>query len=271
MEQHAKGCKLSSTDIRDYKVKAPGKEIKLPESFKWGLENVTIKDQGSVCSCVAHASSSILEFHNHNKNALSTNFIYGFEEAYEPGMSLRMACEIMMKYGDPSLPKCPGNYERPYAHGHFLRYINQSDLAVKQASTIKSYYMCADEEAIKYAIYTYGPVLAGVDFPTDYTLDRTGNIRFNKAALKQEYHAIMIYGWDKTGFWCVNSWGKSWGKNGCFHFNYGNGMLKEARALVPGKFELQKDKYLVTTKAADSKNINIVYKMINKVLNIFKN
>ena len=46
-------------------------------------------------------------------------------------MSLRMACEIMMKYGDPSLPKCPGNYERPYAHGHFLRYINQSDLAVK--------------------------------------------------------------------------------------------------------------------------------------------
>ena len=40
---------------------------------------------------------------------------------------------------------------------------------------------------------------------------------------------------------------------------------------MPCKFELQKDKYLVTTKAADSKNINIVYKMINKVLNIFKN
>ena len=40
----AKGCKLSPTDIRDYKVKAPGKEIKLPESFKWGLEDVTIKD-----------------------------------------------------------------------------------------------------------------------------------------------------------------------------------------------------------------------------------
>ena len=40
--------------------------------------------------------------------------------------------------------------------------------------------MCADEDAVKYAIYTYGPVLAGVDFPTDYTLDRTGNIRLYK-------------------------------------------------------------------------------------------
>ena len=27
--------------------------------------------------------------------------------------------------------------------------------------------MCADEDAVKYAIYTYGPVLAGVDFPTE--------------------------------------------------------------------------------------------------------
>ena len=77
MELYNYGCALSPFDSRDYKVSATKEQ--LPETFELDFSNVKVKNQGQVSSCVAHAMSTILEYHAHNTNELSTNFIQNGE------------------------------------------------------------------------------------------------------------------------------------------------------------------------------------------------
>ena len=112
------GCKLSPRDVRDFKIKAmPAGAAPLPEEYICDL-NINVKNQKSVSSCVAHAISSILEYHAKGKYELSTNFIYGAQNAVcgrseGKGMFLRDACKIVTGYGDMLLDDCPGNTETP--------------------------------------------------------------------------------------------------------------------------------------------------------------
>ena len=71
------GCKPSPKDLRDYKIaNLSQRNITYPEHFI--LDNLPqIKNQTTVNSCVAHAMSSILEYHDKSVHTLSTNFIYG--------------------------------------------------------------------------------------------------------------------------------------------------------------------------------------------------
>ena len=78
MEVLSLGCKLSPVDLRDYKICAGAQ---LPDSFELDFSDIKVKNQGSVSSCVAHAMSTILEYHAHSNYQLSTNFIYGIRKA----------------------------------------------------------------------------------------------------------------------------------------------------------------------------------------------
>jgi hypothetical protein len=61
--------------------------------------------------------STILEYHAHTTQKLSTNFIYGIRKklygSQGQGMQLRHACKIVTDYGDPFEKDCPGNTEVP--------------------------------------------------------------------------------------------------------------------------------------------------------------
>ena len=75
--QHFLGALKPKADVRDYKV-AAGAEY--PKTHL--CENLPpVKNQRSVSSCVAHATSSVLETFNKTETGyhtpLSTNFIYG--------------------------------------------------------------------------------------------------------------------------------------------------------------------------------------------------
>jgi C1A family cysteine protease len=72
------GALKPRVDTRDYKIAAAGAEY--PESYSCG-EMPPVKNQRTVSSCVAHATSTILEAFNKKETGnfvpLSTNFIYG--------------------------------------------------------------------------------------------------------------------------------------------------------------------------------------------------
>lgn len=83
----------------------------------------------------------------------------------------------------------------------------------------------ADTEAIKQAIYRYGPVSAAVY--VDSAFQSYDNGVFNASTLEEVNHAVVLVGWDDNqganGVWILrNSWGPSlWGEGGYMRIEYG--------------------------------------------------
>lgn len=261
-----RGCLKSPIDVRDYKIASSGKED-LPEEYEVSILP-GVKNQKSVNSCVAHSTSSILEYYEKivgRDQKLSTNFIYGIQKAecgHEgQGMYLRDACKIVSKYGDMLEDDCPGNNEVPKCWDIAeIALNNEAYKSNASAFKIKSYFSCTSINAIKKAIMNYGPVLASIDWYDSYKPDSNGVLPTIKSG-EHGYHAIMIYGWDETGFKCQNSWGKTWGNKGRFIAPY-KIKIEEARCFVDE----------VDTKVIIPKRNNFLdffYKIVNFILNLF--
>lgn len=261
------GCNLSTYDARDYKLKSDvTKEATLPDSYSCPLL-APVKNQKQVASCVAHAVSSILEYHAVPYRALSTNFIYGIQSElfnrHGKGMILRDACKIAADYGDMIIEDCPGNNEVPECHSIASTALDdENKVARAHEFRILKYFLCTDADSIKYALYNYGPVLGSLKWYSDYKVDRNG-ILVGGQSKDFSYHAVMIYGYTPEGFWCQNSWGKSWGKEGRF-FVPSSIKFSEARGFVDwnGSTELKEPNLNSFT--------NILYRCFNAIVNIVR-
>ena len=260
------GCILSSYDSRDYKLKAGVAKNSLPDTFTCQLKT-EVKNQKRVCSCVAHAMSSILEHHAEPSTKLSTNFIYGIRkklfnsDGY--GMSLRDACKIAADYGDMLLDDCQGNNEVPDCQTIAAEaFLDQDKLNRAKDYRISKYFLCLSSNDIKYALVNYGPVLASLKWYNSWNISKDGQITGDSRG-KFGYHAVVIYGYDKDGFWCQNSWGKSWGKSGKF-FVPNSIKFAEARGIVDwnGTDELKEPN--------PDGLLNLLYKGLNAFVNLIK-
>lgn len=262
------GCLPPQIDIRDYKLSKTTKSSDLPQTYV--LCNLPkVKNQKNVSSCVAHATSSILESHDVNigDNTLSTNFIYGIQKQFcghdGSGMYLRDACKIVKEYGDMLESDCSGNTEIPDCWDKAEEALTFNDYTNKAAHfKIKSYFTCHSNDDIKQAIYTYGPVLASVKWYD--TFKYTDGLLVGEQKGDYGYHAIMIYGWNETGFLCQNSWGISWGNKGRFILPYGI-PVAEAKGLVDA---VSDDSDFIKPKR--NTILDIIYKLINIISNFFK-
>lgn len=210
------GALKSPYDARDYKLVASGAE-EFPDAFK--LPTVTVKNQGSNGSCVAHATSSIVEYHHkrqHNEKVVfSTEFIYGLRDFgyyVGEGMYIRNALNTLRKYGDVPLADLKGNNEYLIAMENV--YDNFDELKDKAyPHRVSSYFRVYTEDAIKSALMNHGYVLASMNWHkgaklTDGVYTPTDEVRGR--------HAIVIYGWSKKGWLAQNSWGGNWGNKGRF-------------------------------------------------------
>lgn len=261
-----KGCLKSPKDVRDYKITCASPKD-LPEEYEVDLLP-RVKNQKSVSSCVAHTTSSILEYYENiagRDNKLSTNFIYGIQKAEcghdGEGMYLRDACKIVCKYGDMLEDDCPGNTEVPDCWEVAEKSLdNEKFKSRAQAFKIKSYFSCNNNNDIKEAIMNYGPILASIDWYNSYKPDKDGILSTVKSG-DAGYHAIMIYGWNKVGFKCQNSWGKNWGDAGRFIAPYAI-PIEEARCFVD---EIDTNVIIPSRNAF----LDILYKFINFILNLF--
>jgi hypothetical protein len=88
-------------------------------------------------------------------------------------------------------------------------------------------------DAIKNAIYNYGPVAAAVCVDR-YFQAYTGGIFTDPVPCRQVNHAIVLVGWDDAGgYWILrNSWGTSWGEQGYMRIAYGTSQVGYAANYV---------------------------------------
>ena len=73
----------------------------------------------------------------------------------------------------------------------------------------------------------------------------------------------MVYGWNKNGWLCQNSWGKTWNGDGTFIQKYEPG-LREAWSFVDAK----NDSNIKIPKRYTI--FNFIIKIINYILNLFQ-
>lgn len=253
---------VSPYDVRDYKI-ACVSATEFPEEFI--LDNVTVKDQKDTNSCVAHACSSIVEYHNKRQQGddtvFSTEFIYGYRPLgyyVGEGMYLREALKTLQKYGDVPVSDLPGNQEYEAA----IEKVNSNLEELKDKAyphRVSSYMKLDGVDEMKTALMKYGYVLVSMPWYKYYKL-RNGIYTYSPDVLSG-YHAVVIYGWNKDGWLVQNSWGKSWGRNGRF--------------VIPFAFQFR-EAWSVTDNIVNEGDVirpkdNVFVKWFYKIINFFGN
>lgn len=208
---------ISPIDVRDYRIAVTAQDF--PKTFS--LPTVTIKNQGSIGSCVAHACSSLVEYHNkrqENTNTVfSTEFIYGYRPVgyyVGEGMYVRDALKTLQKVGDCPLALLKGNHNCPEA----MEIVEAKFEELKgfaYPNRISTYAKVKKVDEIKQALMNYGYVVVSMPWYKNYKL-KNGVYTYPTNPEKSGYHCVVIYGWDERGWLVQNSWGKYWGQGGCF-------------------------------------------------------
>ena len=212
---HATGCLESEHDLRDYAIDSKiAMSVKLPESYE--IKRSPIKNQGSICSCVAHSVASVLEAMNHNEEKYSTNWIYG----YRPrgyivckGMSIRQAIKTVTSVGYILYDDFKGNDEMLAVKEEVDNNLVQLKEKAKHRKAF-SYGRLHSRVDIKRAIYlTESPVVISVHCCDPFETDENNILMYSDKF--QGYHAMVCYGWNEYGLLIQNSWGEEWADGGC--------------------------------------------------------
>ena len=260
----SKGALPPQTDLRDYTIAAM--TTTYPNTF--ALSPLpAVKNQGAVGSCVAHTASEILEYFNQLETGkytrLSTDFIYGMQgiefNRLESGMYLRDACKIVNKYGDCKYSTINTNTEQPKCTRALAEVLSDEIYDEAENQRVLSYARCNTDDAIKHALMNYGPVLGSTKWH-DKNHFEGKIVRFDKSS-EGGYHAIMIYGWNKDGWLCQNSWGKNWQGDGRFVLPFGD--VREAWSFVDAEND-------DVNKPKQNFIFDIFYKLINAIINYLK-
>lgn len=204
----------------------------LPSSFDWRTMGGTtpIKNQGSCGSCWAFGTAAPLESQiklqcgvtvdmaeqylvSCNRDGWSCSggwwaHDYHIDKTPPNDAQSGAVAEASFPYKATNAA-CGGPYERPY------RLINWSYVAGYPRPTV---------QAIKQAIFNYGPVAAAVYVGPKFQAYGSGI--FNTSETGTINHAIVLVGWNDdlgtdNGYWILrNSWGTGWGESGYMRIRY---------------------------------------------------
>ena len=263
MESIFNHVEKSSYDIRDYTISA---ESDFPETFSVEILP-PIKNQWSQSTCVAHALSSVVEYHHQRQHGFyvpfSTEFIYGLRENGEyvgDGMFTRSGLDTLVKYGDVYEEDCKGNNGYKKAMAHVSKDVDRlKELAYPHR--ISGYFKIKTNDEIKTALMNHGPVVVTMRVYDGHKLVK--DVYTYNSSKKYGSHCVFIYGWNEKGWLTQNSWGKLYGGDGRF--------------IIPFEFKFT-EMWGITDdimseniiKPKNNKLLNVIYKIINKIVNIFK-
>lgn len=263
------GAMPSSFDIRDYTlITRNNVEEIIPSTFC--LKPILIKNQHIKPTCVAHALSSLIEYHNfletHEIEEFSTEFIYGCRKDGDyqgNGMYLRDGLKIIQKYGDVLKQFLPYNNNVKDAVANVT---SNADKLFQEAypNRISTYYKITDVDKLKYSIFHDGPAVAGIKVYNAIKLNKNNIYEYNITKKKNFFgHAIMIIGWTKDNWIVQNSWGKSWGDKGLFY-------IPIEKSFDEVFFEVYGITDNITNIKQRNKIVQKTYPLINFIVNFFK-
>ena len=256
----------SPYDARDYQIVA-GKDF--PETVQRPKQG-NVKNQGMKPTCVAHALSSLVEYHNLIETGkyrkFSTEFIYGTRGIgyyIGDGMVIRDALKTIQKYGDCYYADCPGNHDTADAMKNINEKVEEyRDLAYPHR--IGSYYRVRTQEEIKTALMNHGPVVVSMTCKDNaYIADDT--YCYPQDAESSGRHCVLVVGWNEKGWIIQNSWGALYAGDGYFTLPF-DFKMNEARGTTD-----QKDDYSLLKRKARNKFMNKIYEIINRIVNWFYN
>ena len=260
------GVVESSYDARDYKIKA---DSEFPEEFEFPYK-VSVKNQGSKPTCVAHAVSSLIEYHNLIETGkyrkFSTEFIYGTRDIgyyIGDGMVIRDALKTVQKYGDCYYADCPGNHDTADAMNNVNEKVEEyRDLAYPHR--IGSYYRVKTPEEMKTALMNHGPVVISMTCKDNaYIADDI--YCYPQDAENSGRHCVLVVGWNENGWIIQNSWGALYAGDGYFTLPF-DFKINEAWGTTD-----QKDDCSLLKRKTRNKFMNKVYEIINRIVNWFYN
>lgn len=219
------GAKLSSFDIRDYRLVAC--DANYEKEYMRRL--LPVKDQGPTPQCTAFAAALIAEDHyakHHGEEFLkmSNDYIYLLRDLdyyLGDGMSARDAMQTLLKHGCATYKELPGNHNYEEGQAYIERYKDSlKDSAYEHHIT--SYYIVKNDNEVKHSVRNNGMVLAVIPiYSMDFVNDEGIFVQSPTFALSG-YHSVAIYGWNEKGWLVQNSWGDRWGKNGRCVLPYGS-------------------------------------------------
>ncbi|HRG52703.1 MAG TPA: C1 family peptidase, partial [Bacteroidia bacterium] len=189
----------------------------LPASFSWLAQKKCspVKNQGSCGSCWAFAAcgvfeSDILRFDNVTRNLSEQWFVncsqYDCDGGWCPADMFKSKGAVYET--DEPYKQANGTCKSSYPY-------HEKIMSYKEIGTQPT------TDAIKNAIYTYGPVWVCVNAGSNFNAYSSGVLTKNDAG--DINHAVVLVGWDDaTSSWVMrNSWGASWGESGYMRIKYG--------------------------------------------------
>jgi len=250
--------KKDPVDKRDFvfKTTLPSKPEKLatyiPSAIDHTFKMSSVKNQGSLGSCVGFAVSALKEWQetvehlaevelgkkDHRRNSkydLSESWVYWMSKKIDPwpneeGTSIRFAMKVLHKIGVPCEGAWPYNDSvqgSPESWAHL----------VARWSLIDSYWRVNNLDELKVALLN-GPVVLGIPcFDSIFYADETGLVAYPRDP-NTIYggHAICAVGYNDKKYGGVikfkNSWGNYWGNGGYgfLPYSYINDFLWDAWA-----------------------------------------
>ena len=204
----------------------------LPATLDWRhnpLSNYVtpVRDQGNCGSCWAFATTGALESYLLIKNNqlkpdltnLSEQILVSCSRAGScSGGYIDRASDFIRDIGLPGEP-C---YPYTATNGNCRKACNDWQ---SNTDWIDSWSFVATTsptvDAIKNALYAYGPLVTTMDVYTDFFYYGSGVYRYGVGTYEGG-HAILIIGYDDTSqcFIAKNSWGIGWGEGGFFNIAY---------------------------------------------------
>ncbi|KUG23362.1 peptidase c1a, papain [hydrocarbon metagenome] len=194
----------------------------VPSQLDWrnynGNSYVTpVKEQSECSDCWAFASTAALE----SNKLISGNTPGVFLDLSEQTLNscsgagscsggyIDAAANFLRDIGLP-LEAC-----NPYTATDGMCSVSCSDWLINPYKISGWYKVNPAVEAIKYALYNYGPVVALMAVNTDYYYYSTGVYEYSWGSF-EGYHAVLVVGYDDAEqcFIIKSSWGEDWGEAG---------------------------------------------------------
>lgn len=252
-EEKSLGAIFSPPDVRDYRICCATAASEFPAEFELPMPEV--KNQGQVCSCVAHAIATTVEYFSRvqgdDDREMSVGYIYGNRRNTAntgTGMVTRDAIAVTCDYGDVVKTLFPENEEVPAVIERFEKHVNEF-FSKGYPNRFTSYYRCATETEIKTALMKGSPVIFAMQWHGGNYVDGSGVLV--EQGEESGGHCMVIYGWDTRGWKFQNSWGVAWGKGGRAVLPY-TSTIREAWGVVDEISENQRKVRIAELEASNA-------------------